>query len=301
MNLFELTILGSNSALPAYGRYPTCQVLNVGHSSYMIDCGEGAQMRLTQYKIKRNKISHIFISHLHGDHLYGLPGVITSMNHSSRKLPLHLYGPKGLKKYIDVLIEIGEVHLNFELHIQEINKAQTLLDNDLMQIEAFEVYHRIPTFGFLFKEKLGEKNILKEAISQYNLSIDEIINIKQGADLVRNNETVSNQILTKPAHKPRSYAYCADSKADDKLIQVIQGVDLLYFETTYLDDMKQQAFERGHATAKEAALLAKKARVGQLVTGHYSSRYKDVEPLYKEAKSIFENVIMGYDGAMITL
>lgn len=300
MKNFELCILGSNSALPAYGRFPTSQVLNYNGQLFLIDCGEGTQMRMSEYKIKRNRITHIFISHLHGDHLYGLPGVVTSMNHMSRKHPLFIYGPVGIKKYLDTLIEIGEVHLNFDLHIQELTEPIHLYENVGLEISCFEVFHRIPTYGFRFQEKLQPPNLNKDAINKYNLTIDEIKNIKSGGTVDRISDIELTEII-KESHNPRSYCYCADSKTDDRILEYVKDCDLLYFETTYLDELENQAVDRGHATARQAAIFAKKANAKKLVTGHYSSRYKDVKPIVEEAKSEFSEVIMGYDGAMISL
>lgn len=303
MKEYELTILGSNSALPAYGRFPTSQVLRYDSELFLIDCGEGAQMRMSDYKIKRNRISTVFISHFHGDHLYGLPGVITSMNLSSRKLPLRIIGPVGLKKYLDVIFEIGEVVMNFPLTIEEINvqSATVVYQNDNIIVEAFPVLHRIPTFGYKFSEKQQPLNIKKECITRYSLSIEEIKLLKAGQNIYRSEEVITSDDCTIGKDKLRSYTYCADSKVDDRLIDIIRGSDLLYFETTYMHDLQEQAQQRGHATSIEAATLAKKSNVKALVTGHYSSRYKDVKPLILEAKTIFENVVMGYDGVIIKI
>ncbi len=300
---FELTILGSNSALPAYGRFPTCQILRFKRSCFLIDCGEGAQIRMNDYKIKRNKITHVFISHFHGDHLYGLPGVIGSMNHMGRKEPLTVFGPAGLKKYLDVINEIGEVHLNFDLKIIEIHNSELteVYSDEEITVSAFPVFHRIPTFGYLFKEKQRTLNIKKSAIDKYSLTVDEIIRIKEGHSVKRDDELIPLSELVLKIKKPRSYAYCADSRPDPSLVPIIHKASLLYFETTYLDDLREQADERGHATSIQAAELAKAAGVGALVTGHYSSRYKNVNPFKEEAQTIFENVILGYDGLTIPI
>ncbi len=300
MTLFELTILGSNSALPAYGRLTTSQVVTYGNHIFLIDCGEGTQIRLSEYKIKRNKISHIFISHLHGDHIYGLPGVITSMNLNGRTAPLTIYGPTGIKKYIDVLMEVSQVHLNFDLEVIEITESRPLFENSGMTISCFEVYHRITTYGFKFQEKTRLRNIRKSAITDHQLTIEEIKSLKNG-DHPERLSAIPLDELVLPIDDPRCYAYCADSLADHRLIPHIQGVNLLYFETTYLDDLREQAEARGHSTTIQSAQLALAAQVRQLVIGHYSSRYKDVTPLVQEAQTVFANTVMGYDGVMIRL
>jgi len=303
MKKFELTILGSNSAIPAYGRFPTSQILNYNEELFLIDCGEGTQMRMTDYKIKRTKIDRIFISHLHGDHVYGLPGVITSLNHLSRKRALNIFGPVGLKKYLETIFEVGEVHLNFEVIVHELSfdsKTQ-IWENSTMRVYAFPVFHRIQTYGYLFQEKEGYRNIIKEKIPEFGLSVDQIKSIKKGEDITVDNKTIKNRDLVYPFIPSRSYAYCADSKVDPDLIPIVKGVNLLYFETTYLDSLRTQAIQRGHATAKQAGRFAKQAEVKTLVIGHYSSRYKNVHPLKEEAEQEFEKVILGYDGTMINI
>ncbi|MBT8231850.1 MAG: ribonuclease Z [Saprospiraceae bacterium] len=300
---FYLTILGSNSATPAYGRFPTSQVLTLNDHTFLIDCGEGSQIRMGEYKIKRNKISHIFISHMHGDHIFGLPGLITSLTLNSRKEPLTIYGPKGIKAFLDAVISMSYSHLSFDLIINEIetDKKISILAFEDVEIFAFPVFHRIPTYGYLFEEKAGPRNILKSAIHKYSLSVDQIKSIKAGNDLDFDGKTIPNEEITKESLKPQSYAYCADSRADDRIIESVKGVSAMYFETTYLDDLRDQASERGHATSKQAAELALKANVNALITGHYSSRYKDVQPILDEAKSVFPNVYLGYDGMMLDI
>ena len=303
MKKFELTILGSNSAMPAYGRFPTSQVLNYNDALFLIDCGEGCQMRLAEYKIKRNRIDHIFISHLHGDHLYGLPGVITSFNHTSRKRPLTVYGPPGIKLYLETIFKLSEVYLNFDLVIKEliVNAQEIVFESAFLQVSVFPVYHRITCLGYLFREINSIKKLKKEKIKEFDLNVDQIKAALKGDDITLRERVISNEELTHPKKDNRSYAFCADSKIDDRLIPIVKGVDLLYFETTYLDDLRVQAEERGHSTAKQVGVFAQKAEVKSLVTGHYSSRYKDVSPILEEVKQIFPSVYLGYDGMMINI
>lgn len=303
MNKFEITILGSNSALPAYGRFPTSQILDIGQKLFLIDCGEGTQIRLGQYKIKRNKISHIFISHLHGDHLYGLPGVIISFNHTSRKEALTIFGPVGLKQYIDTCFEVSQVHLNFQIDIVELSQESELmvLETEQLTVHAFPVNHRVPTFGYRFQEKDSPRNIRKDAIKKYNLSLEQILNAKKGVLLNTGDINYKIEDITHPKANIRSYAYCADSRYDEQILPFINEATVLYFETTYLDVLKEEAFERGHATARQAGIMAKKAGVRTLITGHYSSRYKILDDHLIEAKSEFDNVVLGYDGLILNV
>ena len=261
-------------------------------------------MRLSDYKIKRNKINYIFISHLHGDHLYGLPGVISSFSLGSRKSTLYLYGPVGIKEYCETVFKLSQVHLTFPLVIQEIDTEVPLLlveKTACYSVTAFPVFHRIPTYGFLFQEIQGDHKIKKEAIAKYDLSIAEIKNVKKGIAVTREGQEIDLAVCVHDLSKPRSYAYCADSKVDTRITRLIENADLLYFETTYMDEFADLAIERGHSTTKQAGRFAKSMNVGQLIIGHYSSRYKDVKPLLKETKEEFENVTLGYDGVVINL
>ncbi len=303
MKKFELTILGSNSAMPAFGRFPTSQIINFDEQLILIDCGEGCQIRLSQYKIRRNKISHILISHLHGDHLYGLPGVLTSLNHLSRTKPLEVFGPVGIKKYINTCFEVGEVHLNYPLKITEIDSEEEIIisDQNNFAIKAFPVIHRIPTYAYKIIEKPSEKKIIKSVIDKYNLSIEQIKKIKNGNDLVIRDTIIENKALTHPSNAIRSYAFCADTKFSLSLLEYLKGINTMYYETTYMDELKNQAHERGHSTAKEAGQFASLSGIKLLVTGHYSSRYKNLDDILAEVKSEFPNAILGYDGLILNI
>lgn len=303
MNRFELTILGSNSAAPAHGRYPTSQVLQVGQDLILIDCGEGCQMRMSDYKIKRNSISMILISHLHGDHIYGLPGLIGSFSHFGRKHALKIIGPVGIKEFLNTALRLSQAHMNFDLDIVEIeqNSCDVIFESENFKVSSFPVNHRIQTFGYLIEEKLGLLNISKDAIDTYKLSIDEIRLAKRGEDVIRADGLISYKDLTRPHATPRSYAYCADTTVDGWDKSHLEGINTMYFESTYLHDMWEQAHERKHSTAREAGELAKKLKIKQLIIGHYSSRYRSVQPLLEEAKSVFENTHAGYDGFILKI
>ncbi|GLR16111.1 ribonuclease Z [Portibacter lacus] len=294
-----LTILGCNSAVPTLSRFTTSQALQNSSKTYLIDCGEGAQIRLKDLKIKRTKIHEIFISHLHGDHFFGLPGLITSLNLSGRLTPLTIYGPAGLSKFIHTLKEIGSIYLNFELIIHELQADvfQKVFEDQYLEVYSIPLKHRIPTTGFLFKEKEHPRNILPPSIKKHKLSIEEIKTLKNSKDVTRpDGSTLYYMDHTIIANKAESYAFCSDTIYDEELIQYIQNVDLLYHEATYLHELKTKARERGHATAHEAALIAQKSGAKKLILGHYSSRYKDLSVFIDEAEKIFSNVDLALDG-----
>ncbi len=296
---FEVTILGSNSAMPAYGRFPTSQVLNVQEHLILIDCGEASQIRIDELHIKKNRINHIFISHLHGDHFFGLIGLIASYNLSCRKEPLEIFGPKGLKEIIEIQLHYSQTPLAFELYFHEVDpsKHQLIYENQVFEVFSIPLVHRIPTSGYLFREKPLSRNIIPEKIEEYQIPYQLIDGIKQGNDLkLPNGQVVSNEELTIPPMAPRAYAFCSDTVYQEELIPIVKGCDLLYHETTFRHDKLEQAIRTMHTTALQAATIAKKAKVGKLITGHYSSRYKDLTPLLEEARSVFPNTELGLEG-----
>ena len=289
---FELTILGSSSAVPTSDRYPTAQVLNVHERFFLIDCGEGTQIQIRRNKFRFSKINHIFISHLHGDHYYGLFGVISTMGLLGRKSDLHIYGPEKLKEILDFHTNILEEKTDFEIvfHVTNNDKQETIFEDKIITIDSFPLKHRVPTCGFLFREKPRPLNMRKGVIDFYNIPIKDIFSIKLGADFVNDEgKVILNTKLTEEAVKQRSYAFCSDTAYSEKIISSIKNVDLLYHEATFMDDLKQQAVKSQHSTCLQAATIAKKADVRKLIIGHYSTRYRNLKPLLKETKTVFIN------------
>ena len=299
---FELKILGANSAKPAYNRNQTSQLLTVQNELFLIDCGEGTQLQLNHYKIKVSRIRHILISHLHGDHFFGLIGLISTMHLHCRKTDLNIYGPPGLAEIITMQLKVSCTVLSFPLHFHEINpeKACRIFENDKLTIQTIPMVHRIPCTGFLFREKTKPRRIIKEKIRE-EFSLIDMVSLKSGEDIKDDNGNVvfKNEDYTLPPRKSRSYAYCSDTLYHEGIISHIRGVDLLYHEATFLNDREQRAKETFHATARQAATIAQKAEVGQLLIGHYSSRYKDITPFRTEAREVFDNTILAIEGETI--
>ncbi len=296
---FYLTILGSSSGLPTSKRNSAAHVLNVHEHYFLIDCGEGTQIQLNRFNIRLGKINHIFISHLHGDHIFGLFGLISTFNLLNRENDLHIYAHPEITHTIKYYKDHFGNKLQYNIVIHPLKTARPTLiyENKHITVETIPLKHRIPTVGFLFKEKEKPKNIRKEQIEKYNISIKEIVKIKQGADYItKDGTTIKNEKLTLPPFKLRSYAYCSDTVYSEKYVQYISGVRLLYHETTFLDKDKKLAKLTYHSTALQAATIAKKACVEKLLIGHFSARYKDVSALVKEAKKIFENTFAVEDG-----
>jgi ribonuclease Z len=300
---FILKILGSNSAAPAFNRHPTSQLLHIQQDSFLIDCGEGTQMQLSKYKIRYTRIGHIFISHLHGDHYLGLVGLLSTMHLHKRTEDLCLYGPPGLADIVSLQFKYSDTRLNYKIHFRELEpEAAIIFENDILTVETIPLNHRIQCTGFLFKEKPKKRRLKKEALPE-NLLLQHIALLKKGKDVYdgEGNLLYRNDELTLPPKKSRSYAYCSDTKYSECIIPQISGVDLLYHESTFLDDQSERAAETFHSTAKQAALIAQKANVQQLVLGHYSSRYKDLLPFAEEAQSVFPNTILSVEGEDIVV
>ena len=299
---FELKILGANSAKPAYNRNQTSQLLTVQNELFLIDCGEGTQLQLNHYKVKVGRIKHILISHLHGDHFFGLIGLISTMHLQRRATGLNLYGPPGLAEIITMQLKVSGTVLSYPIHFKEINpdKPGCVFENEKITIQTIPLVHRIPCVGFLFREKIKPRRIIKEKI-QEEFSLVDMVTLKNGKDILDENGSViyKNEDYTLPPRKSRSYAYCSDTMYHEGIIDLIKGVDLLYHEATFLSDREKRAKETFHATARQAALIAKKADVGQLLIGHYSSRYKDITPFQAEARQVFGNTILAIEGETI--
>lgn len=299
MHPFEVTILGCSSATPTTSRNPTSQVLDLHDRYFLIDCGEATQIQLRRYKIRIQRIDHILISHLHGDHYLGLPGLLGTMHLLGREKELHIYSPPGLEE----IIKIGHFHsktfLKYPLvfHVLEEGSTAVIYEDERLSIATIPMDHRIPCCGFLFREKKNLRNILKEKIEEYSISVQEIPHIKAGSDLVTSDgKKIPNAELTTDPPAPRSYAYCSDTLYNQSYLEQIKGANLLYHEATFTEDMKARAKETYHCTAKQAAEIAKSAQVKKLIIGHFSARYHDLSPLLSEAKEVFSNTVLAEEG-----
>lgn len=301
--LFELTLLGTGAALPMPGRFTSAQVLNVNNHLYLVDCGEGTQMRMTDYQVRRSKIRQIFISHLHGDHFYGLMGLLTSFALNDRSQPLDIFSPAGLKEIIQTMLHYqgsGETIYPIHFHILDTSKHQLIFEDNQLEVYSIPLQHRVPVSGFVFREKQRPRNILPEKIEAYHIPVSEIKKIKEGADYQLPNGTIiPNAELTQAPPRPRSYAYCSDTTYAPEIIPYIKGVDILYHEATYLQEDEAIAKQNSHTTAVQAARIAKAAEVEKLVIGHFSSRYKDGTLFEQEARTIFPDTIAAEDGMVL--
>ncbi|GAB4322071.1 MAG: ribonuclease Z [Bacteroidales bacterium] len=297
--VFNVTILGSNSAVPTLMRNPTAQLLNHNENYFLIDCAEGTQLQLRRYKFKLQRIQHIFISHMHGDHFFGLIGLISTMHLLGRKKPLHVYGPADLKRVIDLQLEVSDTTLCYPFHFHEIpfGESQLIFENQWLMVSTIPLKHSIPANGFLFREKTGRRRLKKDVIKEYNLSPEQIFNLKNGEDIQNDNgETIQNDLLTLPPHPVRSYAYCSDTARSPEIVPVIRNAGLLYHEATFEHTMADVAEEKKHSTARQAAETARDAKVAKLIIGHFSNRYSDPEILKTEASKVFPETDLALDG-----
>ncbi len=295
--MFGVTILGNNSAIPAYDRHPTAQIVTLNEQLFLVDCGEGTQMQLSKYKIRRSRINHIFISHLHGDHYFGLPGLITGMGLLYREHDLHLYAPLPLKEILDSQLKAADTRLPFTLHFHALEKEGIIADEEKFSVACFPVYHRIECWGFIIREKKKPRKIDKDKVVLYDIPPVFYDHLKNGEDYTtQSGEVIKNEWVTLPGIPSRSYAYCADTIYAEKLACKVQNVNILYHETTYLKDLTERAASRFHSTTVQAAKIAQLANAKKLLIGHFSSKYEKLDEFLIEAQQEFPNAELAVEG-----
>ena len=295
----KLTILGCYAATPRTITNPTSQILEIRNRMFLIDCGEGTQVQLRKNKLKFSKINHIFISHLHGDHFYGLVGLISTFMLLNRKTDLHVYGPKGIKEIILLQLRYSNSFTGYNLYFHELDskESEVVFEDEKVVVKTVPLKHRIYTNGFLFQEKAKERKLNIEAVENYDIDIAYYRKIKYGGDITLDNgKTIPNAELTFDPEPAKSYAFCSDTMYDESILPIIENCDVLYHETTFLESEADKAEATMHSTAKQAAAIAKKANAGQLILGHYSTRYANIELFKQEAETIFPKVLLADDG-----
>lgn len=304
MSHFSVQILGCGSATPTLRHAPTAQVVDLRDKLYLIDCGEGTQLQMRRYKVRFNRLNHIFISHMHGDHCFGLPGLISTLGMLGRTNELVIHGPVGVEAFMTpVLLQFcKEMAYNVRFNLVDPLKHELVMEDRSVSVYSIPLKHRIPTCGYLFAEKPLEPHIIREMIEFYHVPLKEIAGIKQGTDFVTQDGTVVPYTrLTRPADPPRRYAYCSDTAFSPSIIPYIEGVDCLYHEATFLDKDMPRAKDTFHSTARQAAEIASRAGVRELVLGHYSARYEELNGFLEEAGAVFENVILSEEGLTIVV
>ncbi|MGC6284762.1 MAG: ribonuclease Z [Polaribacter sp.] len=301
----SLTILGCHSATPRKNAFPTAQYLEINNRHFLIDCGEGTQRQMRKYKVGFSKINHIFISHLHGDHFFGLIGLLSTYGILNREKEIHVYGPKGIKEVVELSLKIAQSYSKFPIIFHELSskKSELIFEDDKVEVRTIPLKHRVYTNGYLFTEKVKLRKINVDTVQNYpEIERCDYQKIKEGHDYqLATGEIVSNEEITFDPPTPLSYAYCSDTSYLPKLKEIISGADLLYHESTFLKDKEDLAKKTGHSTAAQAAQLAKDSNVHQLVLGHYSSRYQNIELFKEEAEDIFDNVHLAEPGKIFEI
>lgn len=300
----KLTILGCYAATPRTITNPTSQVLEIKNRMFLIDCGEGTQVQLRKNKIKFSKINQVFISHLHGDHFFGLIGLISTFSLLGRITDLHIYGPKGIKEIILLQLRLSNSWTNYGLYFHELEseESETIFEDEKVMVTTIPLKHRVYTNGFLFQEKVGERKLNMDAVLNYEIESCYYQKIKNGKDIaLEDGRTIPNSELTFDPIEPKSYAFCSDTVYHEAILPIIENVDVLYHESTFLESEEGLAQKTLHSTAKEAARIALKANVKQLILGHYSTRYESISLFKEEAATIFSEVALAEDGKTFEL
>jgi len=295
----QLTILGNASGGPFHGRHYSAQVLQVGSSTFLIDCGEGTQMQIFRYRVKVDTCKQVFISHLHGDHVFGLLGLLTNWGHKRRSETLHIFSPPGLRELVETALRVCGVTLSYPIEFHDVDAALSskVWENDLIEVWSIPLLHRCPTVGWLFREKIRPRNIRPDKIEEYNIQYSAIPAIKAGNDLVLpNGQTVPNAELTLDPPPPLAYAYCSDTAYSEAVARLVEGVDLLYHEATFIQENEREAAFSFHSTASQAAMIARQAGVKRLLLGHFSGRYANTDQHLLEARAIFEQTEIAEEG-----
>lgn len=301
---FTVTILGSASAKPTPGRHPSAQVVNLHEQHYLVDAGEGTQQQLFRYGINPLRLRAVFLSHLHGDHCFGLFPLLSTLGLYGRRTPLPVYAPAPFGEILACHLRYFDSELPYAVEWHEVDTTchRPLLENRSLEVWSIPLRHRVPTCGYLFREKEPPLNVDKFKITKYGLSIAQITAAKRGEEIaLPTGEVIPNAELTYRPYAPRSYAYLSDTNFSAKAATLAKGADLMYHEATYAAAERKIARERGHSTTEDAAKAALRAEARRLVIGHYSSRYKDAEALAGEARRLFPESYAAQEGVTFTI
>ena len=301
MQPFKVRILGCGSALPTLKHFPSSQLVEVRDKVFMVDCGEGTQIQLRKAKVHFNKVQAVFISHLHGDHCFGLIGLISTFGMLGRTAPLSVYAPKELESMLKQQMDFFCSGLEYEVTFHGVNASENnvVYEDRSVIVTSIPLNHRIACCGYKFMEKPTLPHIRRDMIDFYNIPECYRNNIKSGDDWTTpEGVVIPNCRLTLPADRPRSYAYCSDTKFIPGLYRLVRDVDLLYHEATYSSENENRATLYYHSTARQAATVALKANARKLVIGHFSARYNDEKVLLDEARSIFPNSFLAEEMAV---
>lgn len=280
----------------------TSQHVRIGNQQFLIDCGEATQHQLINLGISLHKIEHIFISHLHGDHFFGLPGLLSTMNMQRRTDPLYIHGPRGLDEVLLASFKHTKTDLSFKVFLYDNPTMfpEVIYENEKITVETIPLTHRVPCTGFLFREKQKQHRIIPEKLPS-GLPFEAFRALKRGEDIDFQGEKIFYKNVTLPPRKSRSYAFCSDTKYSKSVISKVYGVDVLYHESTFMHRHLERANTTFHTTAKQAGTVAKEAKVGELLIGHFSARYGDLNTLLEEAREEFPTTELAKEGKQFSI
>ena len=269
MSEAKVTILGCGSAKPTKTTSPSAQLVDIGDKRFLVDCGEGVILTMQKLGIRTARLYNIFISHLHGDHCFGLIGLLTTLGMLKRTQPMHIYAQPDLEKLLQPLLDYHANDREYDIIFHPINprKHEVIYEDRTVSVETIPLKHGVPTCGFLFKET--------RRIKQEDGSLEYVTT--------------------------KRYAYCSDTQYNEKIVPIIEGVEALYHESTFLKEHGARSKEVKHSTAADAATIAKLANVGKLILGHYSARVEDHSLFLEEAKPIFDNTILAEENDVIEI
>ncbi len=296
---FSITILGSSSAKPTPERHHSAQIVNLEEQYYLVDGGEGVQRQMFRYGINPLKLRAIFVSHLHADHVYGIFPLLSTMSLYGRKSAINVYAPAPFGQMLESYMHFFGGDMSYPVEWVEVDttSSKVIFENRTLEVISVPLRHRVPTAGYLFREKQPPLNVNKFKIEKYGLGVSQITAAKRGEDItLESGELIPNSEITYIPYQARSYAYLSDTNFSAKAASICKGVDLIYHEATYADIERKIAKARGHATALEAAKCAVQAEAKRLIIGHFSTRYKNLEPLLEEAQTLFSATELAIEG-----
>ncbi len=301
----DLTILGSSSATPTLSRHQTALALRVGKQYFLLDCGESAQRQMLRYGINQNRVNCVFISHLHPDHFTGLIGFLTTQSLQKRTNPLHVYGPSGIQPIIDTQLMYSGGRLSFPVYYHTLDSVRTgdvLFNEKGLTVRVLRLSHGLPCFGFIFENQDYRYKLSKTAVQQDQPPVSAFSYLQVGRDYTDETGHVyraRDYIAQKP--RKRTFAYITDTLIQYHLSEWLNGITLLYHEATFTKAFAERAEATYHSTGEQAAQLACKSSVEALLIGHFSARFRDLQPLLDEARAIFPHTALAEEGACFTV